>query len=100
LKRAISASRFDKLREQETANSFIERPAYTSSGRFFREGKSLQWLRKLTPEQANRLADACEPMMTRFGYTHPRQVLFDGRNALGPVVLPGQNLNPDSTSSL
>ncbi|HMA52188.1 MAG TPA: sulfotransferase domain-containing protein [Magnetospirillaceae bacterium] len=100
LKRAVAASRFDRLREQESANSFIELPAYTSSGRFFREGKSLQWLRKLAPEQAYRLADACEPMMTKLGYTHPRQVLSDGRNALGPVALPGQNLNPDSTSSL
>ena len=100
LRYAVSTSRFDKLREQEMAQGFHERPADALSGRFFREGKALQWLRKLTPEQANRLADACEEEMTMLGYTHPRDVLFDGRNAVGRLNLPGQNLKPDSTSSL
>lgn len=97
---AVAASRFEKLREQEAARSFREAPADTKSGRFFREGKSLQWLRKLHPAQAYKLADACEAVMVRLGYSHPRDVLFDGRNAFRPIQLGGQNLKPDSISSL
>lgn len=100
VRRAVAASHFHKLREQEEARSFVERPSITSSGRFFREGRSLQWLRKLNPEQAYRLADSCEKVMVPLGYAHPRDVMFDGRNALGPMALPAQNLKPDSTSSL
>ena len=98
IRHAVSASRFDKVREQEAAQGFLERPPNSHSGRFFREGKALQWLRKLTPEQAYRLADACEKEMTMLGYTHPRDVFFDGRNALGPVELPGQIRMQDATN--
>lgn len=87
LQRAVSLSRFDKLRKQEAERSFIESPADTTSGRFFREGKTLQWLRKLHPEQVYRLADACEKVMTPLGYTRPRDVMFDGRNAVGDLRL-------------
>lgn len=100
LRHAVSASRFDKVRQQEATHGFHERPADALSGKFFREGKALQWLRHLTPQQTHRLADICEKEMAMLGYTHPRDVFFDGRNALGAVRLPRQNLNPDSTSSL
>lgn len=85
VKHAVTASQFDKMRKQENAQGFNERPCTTKSGRFFREGKPLQWLRDLSPSQAYRLADGCEPVMSRLGYTHPREVFFDGRNALRPL---------------
>lgn len=87
VKRAVAASRFDKVQAQEQAHSFVEAPGTLKSGSFFRRGESLQWLRELAPEQAYRLADACEPVMSKLGYTHPRDVFFDGRNALQPVHL-------------
>ena len=87
VQQALALSRFDKLREQEAEGSFIESHADTTSGRFFREGKSLQWLGKLGPEQASRLADACEKIMTPLGYTHPREVLFGGSKAVGDPCL-------------
>ncbi len=85
--RAAEASRFEKVRDQETSNRFSEAPDTMRGGAFFRKGKALQWLNSLTPDQAYRLADACEPLMSKLGYTHPRDVYFDGRNALQPVNL-------------
>jgi hypothetical protein len=79
---AVQASRFDKMRAQEAAHRFNEAPKTTT---FFRRGQSGQWLRELSPEQAYRLADGCEPVMTKLGYNHPRDVFFDGRNAVGPI---------------
>jgi hypothetical protein len=87
LQRAVAASRFDKVREQEEKRSFKEVPSTLKSGRFFRQGLSLQWLKELEPEQAYRLADGLGDIMQRIGYTHPRDVFFDGRNALGPITL-------------
>jgi len=84
---AVEASRFDKIRAQEAAHRFVETPDTTMSGTFFRKGTSFQWLRDLSPEQAYRMADACEPIMSKLGYTHPRDVFFDGRNALQPIQL-------------
>lgn len=84
---AVDASRFETVRAQETANGFREAPGVSASGRFFREGRHLQWLRTLSPDQAYHLADSCGETMRRVGYTHPRDVFFDGRNALGPPAL-------------
>ena len=78
---AVGASHFDKVREQEAAKSFREASHKSSSGTFFRQGKSLQWLKALSAEQAYHLADECGPVMQRVGYAHPRDVFFDGRNA-------------------
>lgn len=89
LKHAVEASRFDRVRAQEAAHSFMEAPDATTSGTFFRKGTSLQWLRELSPEQAYRLADGCEPMMSKLGYTHPRDVFYDGRNAVQPIITTG-----------
>ena len=88
IKHAVEATRFDRIRDQEMARNFKERPETTLSGAFFRKGTALQWLRELTPAQAYRLADSCGDVMEQLGYTHPRDVLFDGRNALQPVKLP------------
>lgn len=79
--KAAEASHFDKVRAQEAANRFREASDKSISGTFFREGKSLQWLKALTTEQAYRVADACGEIMQRVGYAHPRDVFFDGRNA-------------------
>jgi len=86
---AVEASRFDRIRAQEAVHKFVEKPDTTMSGTFFRKGTSFQWLRELKPEQAYRLAEACEPIMSKLGYTHPRDVLFDGSNALQPINLRG-----------
>lgn len=94
LKRAVEAARFDRLRQQESAHSFIERPETTASGTFFRKGTPLQWLKELTPQQAYRLADGCGEVMRRMGYTDPRSVFFDGRNAISPVNL--DSLDPST----
>ena len=87
VKHAVDATRFDRVQEQEATHSFIERPSTTASGTFFRKGMPLQWLRELSPHHAYRLADRCGDVMRRLGYTDPRNVFFDGRNALGPVDL-------------
>jgi hypothetical protein len=87
VEQAVEASRFDKVRATEAAHNFAEAPETLKSGTFFRKGTSLQWLRELSPEQAYRLADACEPIMSKLGYAHPRDVYFDGRNALQPINL-------------
>lgn len=88
--RAVEASGFEKVREQEASKSFVETPGTTKSGRFFRKGAMSQWLRDLSTEQAHRLADACGDIMQRLGYTHPNDVTPDGGNALQPLkLLPG-----------
>lgn len=87
VKQAVDASRFDRVRAQEAAHSFNEAPDTLKSGAFFRRGQSFQWLREFSPEQAYRLADGCDPMMSKLGYTHPREVFFDGRNVLKPIDL-------------
>jgi hypothetical protein len=87
VKQAVEASRFDRVRAQEAAHTFNEAPDTLKSGLFFRKGQSFQWLRDLSPDHAYRLADGCEPIMSKLGYTHPRDVYFDGRNALSPVQL-------------
>jgi len=85
VRQAVEASRFEAVQKQEAARTFNETPPDTRSGKFFREGKILQWLRELTPEQAYKLADGCAPALDRVGYTHPRDVYFDGRNAFKPI---------------
>jgi hypothetical protein len=85
--RAVEATRFEKLRQQEEEHSFVEASQTSLSGTFFRKGQSLQWLNALRPEQAYRLADGCGEIMQRLGYAHPSDVYFDGRNAFVPLNL-------------
>lgn len=87
IKRAAEASQFHNLRKQDARSRFNESPVTLKSSSFFRRGEALQWLRELTPRQAYRLADGCGEIMQKVGYTHPRNVLFDGRNALQPINL-------------
>ncbi len=90
VERAAAAASFDRVRDQEASRDFKERPEGTASGTFFRKGTILQWPAELTALQANRLADGCGEIMQRLGYTHPRDVLPDGSNAIGPIDLARQ----------
>lgn len=66
---AVEFSRFDSLRAQEDVGSFRERPKSSHSGRFFRVGRSLQWLDALTPEQADRLVAPNRDLLDELGFT-------------------------------
>jgi hypothetical protein len=63
---AIARSSFDRLREQEEQEGFLERPE--GAKRFFREGRTGQWKDVLTPQQIRRIVDANHEQMQRFGY--------------------------------
>lgn len=64
--RAIEASSFKKLKEQETNKGFVERPYKENS--FFRKGTVDGWKEELTAEQVKRITDAHASIMERFGY--------------------------------
>jgi hypothetical protein len=83
--RAEKFCRFEHLRKQEQSDSFIERPDTTRFGRFFRRGKTRQWMRELSKAQACRLADGCGDIMRQLGYAHPRDVLERGASPEKPV---------------
>lgn len=64
--RAVEATSFGKLKAQETATSFKERPKKSEA--FFRSGTSGDWQNHLTPAHCARLSDALAPAMQRMGY--------------------------------
>jgi len=66
VERAVGLIRFERLRDQEAAAGFIEKPNYTD--RFFREGRVGQWRERLSEEQIARVVKAHHPLMRRFGY--------------------------------
>jgi hypothetical protein len=66
LERAIARSSFRVLQEQERRHGFKEKSEFAE--RFFREGKSGEWRRLLTPEQIDRVVTAHSLQMKRFGY--------------------------------
>jgi len=66
LNEAIARSSFDKLKAQEEANGFREKPDLAKS--FFREGRSGQWEEKLTRRQVREIVKAHGKQMDRFGY--------------------------------
>lgn len=63
---AIDRSSFDKLRAQEEADGFRERPQHLE--RFFREGRAGQWKEILTPQQVDQIVRDHGEQMARFGY--------------------------------
>jgi len=63
---AIDRSSFDRLRTQEEADGFRERPG--EAERFFREGRAGQWKEILTPRQVARVVKDHGEQMARFGY--------------------------------
>ena len=66
LSKAIKLSSFKVLREQEKRQGFKERS--TNAEFFFREGRSGQWRRLLSPEQVEACVAAHREQMARFGY--------------------------------
>jgi aryl sulfotransferase len=64
--RAVDASRFDRLRNEENARGFRERPA--SSPSFFRSGRPHSWAGTLNDELRNRLSMCCGQAMSQLGY--------------------------------
>jgi hypothetical protein len=66
LDKAIRFSSFRVLQAQEQKHGFKERSAHARA--FFREGKSGQWKKLLSPAQAERLVAAHGEQMRRFGY--------------------------------
>lgn len=63
---AVAASRFDRMAALEREHGFKDRPE--SAERFFRAGKSQDWLARLTPDQAAAITSAHRAVMKRFGY--------------------------------
>ena len=67
LAKAIERSSFARLREQEQASGFRERPP-TADQSFFREGRAGQWKEVLTSAQVERIIRDHGEQMQRFGY--------------------------------
>lgn len=66
LDEAIARSSFDRLRAQEAAHGFREKPKQAE--RFFREGRAGQWRERLTRRQVRRIVRSHAEQMARFGY--------------------------------
>ena len=66
IERAIRHSDFRALAEMEKRDGFVEVPI--KGKRFFRAGRSNQWLEKLSREQVARIIKAHREQMQRFGY--------------------------------
>jgi hypothetical protein len=66
IRRAIDASRFDRLRDEEDQTGFVEKPR--KAARFFREGQVGDWRSHLSPDQARRIIDDHRDVMRRLGY--------------------------------
>lgn len=67
LTKAIERSSFARLREQEQASGFRERPPDADQS-FFREGRAGQWKEVLTSTQIDRIVRNHGEQMRRFGY--------------------------------
>ncbi|MGH7023793.1 MAG: sulfotransferase domain-containing protein [Caulobacteraceae bacterium] len=63
---AIARSSFDRLKAQEDARGFREKPE--SSERFFREGKAGGWRKRLSRRQIRQIVRDHRAEMARFGY--------------------------------
>lgn len=66
LEEAIARSSFERLRAQEAASGFREKPK--GAERFFREGRSGQWRERLSRRQIRNVVRAHAEQMRRFGY--------------------------------
>lgn len=65
--RSVEFSSFERLRDQEQAEGFAEASLQSTSGRFFREGRSGQWRDALTAEQAERLISPNQALIEELG---------------------------------
>ena len=66
LQRVLGMTQFERLKQAEQKSGFKEKPPH--SKRFFRTGKTKQWLDRLSTEQIRRITSANHAMMERFGY--------------------------------
>lgn len=66
ISKAIEATQFDKLKNQESEFGFKEKPS--TSKKFFNKGEVGQWKERLSTEQINKIKQFNEPMMREFGY--------------------------------
>jgi len=66
LKKAISFSSFNQLRNQEKTHGFIEK--HENANSFFRQGRKNQWSEKLSTEQVKKIVDLHTAQMERFKY--------------------------------
>lgn len=64
--KAIEAASFDKLKEQEQATGFVEKP--DNAKIFFRKGKSGEWKSVLKEGDVMAIVAAHKEQMARFGY--------------------------------
>ncbi|HEY9003783.1 MAG TPA: sulfotransferase domain-containing protein [Mucilaginibacter sp.] len=69
IEKAINQCRFEKLKEQEKENGFMEKNRKSES--FFRSGKSGGWKNELTPEQIRSIVDNHRAVMEKYGYEIP-----------------------------
>lgn len=67
LRRALAMTDFNRLRAQEAASGFNEKPD-KSVAPFFREGRAGQWREVLSADQVSRIVSAHRPLMKRFDY--------------------------------
>ena len=65
---AVEAARFDRLRQREAAEGFVEHPRHMAQAPFFRKGKAGSWRDELTAEQARRVVAGHREVMERLGY--------------------------------
>jgi hypothetical protein len=66
LERALGMTQFERLQEAEQKSGFKEKSPH--SERFFRTGKTKQWLNRLSAAQIQQITSANQAMMERFGY--------------------------------
>lgn len=66
VEKAVEATTFNALRDQEKKNGFKENLG--KGQKFFRRGKSGLWKKELDPKLAQRILDKHGPMMEKFGY--------------------------------
>ncbi|HET7717027.1 MAG TPA: sulfotransferase domain-containing protein [Bauldia sp.] len=65
--RAMELSSFERLRAQESASGFKEKPQ-SGGESFFRSGRAGQWRETLSEDQVARIVAAHRPLMKRFRY--------------------------------
>ena len=77
--RAVELTRFDRLRAQEDATGFSERPRRSDEA-FFRSGRAGQWRDHLSEAQVARIVADHGTLMQRFGYL-PEQMTGESKTA-------------------
>lgn len=66
IRRAIAFSSFERLKEMELKEGFMEKPP--QAGAFFRQGKSGSWRESLSHDQVSAVVENNKSVMQRLGY--------------------------------